>query len=346
MLEVAYPTIAGQTLTASTELPQFVLYLFNAGIFIGFFAVFISLIWAGVLYFLSPMQADLRADAKDRATGAISGLLILALTYLILTTINPSFSFLNLNKLPATPVPPPTNKKAPGIYLHNESKCPEEGSQPNTSSIADLGDGLKNQISSVGIVQDSETQTYYIPILYDAVDFQGQCQYLNPNQSCHNVGKFAASISILKYDSNPNGDGVYFYRKSFFNSSGGSFKVNNSEIKGIYVKKLEDLKFEGVPKEEQDCTAYNENGNCLENSRTAPTLSGENISSVKINGNYVVLFVYFGPQDNSNGPWTYCQEFPTVSDVNELGPNQIKWEHIRNRGNVVPNYVVIIPVQR
>jgi len=36
----------------------------------------ISLVWAGVLYFLSPLSAEIRADAKDRVAGAISGLLI------------------------------------------------------------------------------------------------------------------------------------------------------------------------------------------------------------------------------------------------------------------------------
>jgi hypothetical protein len=346
MLEVAYPTIAGQTLTQTSQLPEYVLYLFNAGIFIGFFAVFISLIWAGVMYFVSATSIDLRSDAKDRVTGAISGLLILSLTYLIITTINPQLKFLNFNKLPETPAPEVLEKKPPGIYFYNGSNCSEISTQANMSSSADLGQTLKNKINSVGIIQDQANQTYYVPILYDAINFQGKCQYLNPNKNCHAVSPFAASVSILKLDINPNGDGVYFYRRSYFNNEGGWYKVSNSEIKGIYIKKLEDLKFQGVPENEQNCLAYNKNGECSKNSRVMPPLSGENISSVKINGNYIVLFIYYGPQDSSSGPWTYCQEFPTVNDVNKLGPQQIKWENIRNQGNIVPNYVAIIPIQK
>ncbi|OGZ78422.1 MAG: hypothetical protein A2358_02620 [Candidatus Staskawiczbacteria bacterium RIFOXYB1_FULL_37_44] len=349
MLEVAYPTIAGQTLTQAAELPQYVLYLFNAGMFVGFFAVFISLIWAGVLYFLSPAKADLRADAKDMVGGAISGLLILALTYLILTTINPQLKFLNFNKLPEAP-PPPEQKKPGGVYFYKEAGCADENAQANTSDIADLGDALKNQIKAVGIIQNPENQTYYIPILYDAINLQGKCQYLNPNQSCHSVDSFALSASILRYNQNPNGDGVYFYRKSYFEEKGGSFKVSNSEIGGAYpyafVKRLEDLKFQNVPKEEQDCGSYDKNGECVEDSRTAPALSGENISSVKIKGSYVVLFLYLAPGETSTGPWTYCQAFPTVNDINKIGPVQIKWENARNHENYVPNYVVIIPIKK
>lgn len=349
MLEVAYPIIDGQALNEGTQLPQYVLYLFNLGMFVGFFAVFISLVWAGVIYFLSAASAasvDLRADAKDRVTGAISGLLILALTYLIITTINPQLSFLNFNKLPPPP-PAPEQKKPSGVYFYQKTGCADDSANANTSSIADLGTALRNKINSVGFLQDTASQTYYVPILYDAINFQGMCRYLNPNQACQNVAPFATtSASIFKYDTNPNGDGVYFYRKSYFNEKGGSYKVNNSEIKGIYIQKLENLKFQGVPENEQDCTAFDKNGECSQNSRRPPSLSGENISSVKIKGNYIVLFVYSGPQDNSAGPWTYCQEFPTVDDVNKLGPQQIKWENIRNHGKVVPNYVAIIPIQK
>ena len=80
-LEAPYPKIAGQSLTGDSQLPEFVLYLFTAGMAIGFAAVFISLVMAGVMYFLSPVSAQLKADAKDRIGGAFSGLLILLLTY-------------------------------------------------------------------------------------------------------------------------------------------------------------------------------------------------------------------------------------------------------------------------
>ena len=207
--------------------------------------------------------------------------------------------------------------------------------------MSDLGT-LKDKVRSVGIVQGDNS---YVSILYDTINFQGKCQYLNPNQSCQTVPSFGNSASVDKYDFSPNGDGVYFYRKSYFDDSGGYYKVSNSQIHGIYIESLENLTFEGVPKAEQDCIQYDASGECTENGWQAPTLGGENISSVKIKGDYLVLFVYFGPQDSSSGPWTYCQAFPTMDDVNKIGPQQIKWDAIRNKKGVVPNYVIIIPIK-
>lgn len=343
-LEVNYPKIAGQTIDSKTELPQYVKYLFNIGMFVGFFAVFISLIIAGATYILSPVSVELRSSARDRASGAISGLLILALTYLIIITINPQLSLLNYKNSSQTSLPSP-QKKAPGVYFFNKSECSDGNMQSDTSSIQDLGE-LKNKINSVSIVQDSDNQIGYISILYDSVGLQGKCQYIDPNQDCQSVDPFAASASINQFDSDPNGDGVYFYRKSYFNDKGGSFKVDNSEIKNIYVKSLEDLKFQDVPKEEQDCIKYDANGECNKDGRQAPTLAGENISSIKIKGDYLVMLVYRSPEDDSSGPWSYCQEFPTAEDLNKTGPQQIKWQNIRNIGSLIPNYLVIIPIKR
>jgi hypothetical protein len=373
-LEVQYPTIAGQSIGAGIKLPDYVKYLFNAGMFIGFFAVFISLTIAGVIYFLSPINAGARADAKDRVSGAISGLLILALTYLIITTINPQLSILNSNELPSAPQPPVATK-APGVYFYNNaSDCPDNPAQLNTTtSVSDLG-GLKNKVNSINIIQNTNTNTSYVSILYNKTNLWGKCQYINPNQGCQTIDPFAASASVHIYDFSPNGDGVYFYRKSCFNkisnqlngaaslvdycntNSGGYYKIPNSDISGsggnIYVKNLEELSFTGdeggdcnVPEEEQDCIKYDKNGNCTNDGRQCPTLGGKNISSIIINGNYLVLFVYFAPDDTPEGPWTSCQEFPTTDDVNKFGPEQMKWENIRNSGGVIPNYVIIIPIQ-
>jgi len=98
-----------------------------------------------------------------------------------------------------------------------------------------------------------------------------------------------------------------------------------------------------VPKEEQDCVKYDKNGLCEQ--RGEPPLNGENITSVKIAGDYLVLFVYFAQGDSPNGPWTSCQSFPIAIDVNNDGPRQMKWQNIRNYKGFVPNYVVIIPIQ-
>jgi len=361
-LEVDYPTIGGQTFMRGSpmpELPEYVLYVFNAGMFLGFFAAFISLLIAGVMYFLSPIKADLISAARDRISGAISGILILALTYLIVTTINPQLSILNFNKPPPTQ-PLPATKKAPGVYFYNGTSCPDaESPQSNTSNVSDLGP-LKNRLNSACIVKDADTQTAYISILYANSNLWGKCMYLDPDQDCQSQGcqsaddpqtgsPFASSASVYPYNFHPNGDGVYFYRRSYFNPAGGYLPVLQGQIGGLYIRKLEDLKFQNVPEPEQDCTKYDKIGQCTQNGRKPPSLSGESISSIKISppGDYLVLLTYAGPgQSCSTSPWTSCQEFPTPDDVNKTGPLQIKWQNIRNGGGVIPNCLIIIPIRK
>jgi len=358
-LEVNYPIISGQDINneVNLTLPSYVKYLYNAGIFLGFFAVFISLIIAGATYILSPISAELRADAKDRAFGAISGLLILMLIYLIVITINPQLSIFKLNELP--PTPESTIPKTPGVYLYNSTDCSDTRIAPNTYNVPDLGP-QKNKIQSVGIIKSGITS--FVSILYDNTNLWGKCQYMDPNQSCQQVSPFAASASVYAYDFNPNGDGVYFFRKSCFNDNpygnsndiithciqdgGGYYKVDNSQINHIYVGNLDNMQFWGVPEKEQDCIKYEKNGECAKNGGKPPSLAGENISSMIINGNYLVLLVYFNPAKDSAMSWSSCEEFPVTDDANRLGSRQIKWENIRNSQGIIPNYVIIIPIQQ
>ena len=353
-LEVTYPSINGVSLTTNPQFTEYLIYIFNAATFIGFFAVFLSLLVAGAMYIVSTASAQLRADAKDRVTGAISGLIILACVYLIVITINPQLSILNLDQLqqvaPAQPSDTP-----PGAYFYNDSSCATTSVQTSTIDVPDLiaSGGL---INSVALVQSSTDSTKYMSILYSKTNFQGKCQVLNPTASCQTTSIPIVSASVFGYDSSPNGDGVYFFRKSSLDSqiawSGGYYKVNNSEIANKYTGDLNKLTFTGsssggdctVPKNQRDCTEYDKNGNCTK--KTCPTLGGDNISSILISGNYLVLFVYKSPKDSNSGPWTSCEAFPTPDDVNKNGPRQIKWEEIRNNKGVIPNYVLIFPVKQ
>jgi hypothetical protein len=373
-LEVQYPTLpstANQSIGSVTDLPSYVKYIFVGGIYIGFFCIAISLAIAGIMYFLSPINPSMRASAKDRISGAISGLLIFTLSYLIITTINPELNVFSINKLPETKVTVITTKTAPGVYFYTNPGCSDDKVTPDTGNVADLGK-IKRKTNSVKIVQDSDNGTSYVSIAYENPDFWGKCQYVNPDGNCQTISPFASSASIYQYDFDPTGDGVYFFRKSCFNDgshnsitslidfcsnrngdiknsdnslkdTGGYYEIKNSDIKGIYVGKLDDLTFTGVSDVERDCTKYDKNDRCT--GRKDPTLGGENISSIIVNGNYLVLFVYMGKDDSQSGPWTSCQEFPTSNDVNKLGPRQMKWDAIRNSGGVVPNYVIIIPVK-
>jgi len=361
-LEVDYPAIqGGKTLTPQSDLTQYLKYVFDIGIFIGFFSVFLSLIWAGILYFLSPAIPEALGKAKDRISGAISGLLILTLLYLIITAINPYLSIFNLNKLDKTPLEP--NTKSPGVNFYKSGGC-SGTADTNLTSIPDLGDDLTNKINSVGIVQNPDQKIYYIAILYDNDNYWGKCQYINPNTPCTNVSPFAASASIYQYDFSPDGEGVYLYRGSFNKIPGkeenieqGFLKIANSRIKDskIFIANLSQLRFTGnswnfnnlnsctVPEKDFICVKYDENRNCVE--KQCPDLSEENISSIKIAGDYLILLIYFDPSDSSYGQWSYCQAYPSLKDIDKDGPQQIKWDAIRNRGQN-PNYIAIIPITK
>jgi hypothetical protein len=354
-LELSYPKINNKTLTKiETPLTDYLAYIFDIGMFLGFLAVIFSLISAGVLYLFSPISPETKARAKDQIYGAVSGFLILITFYLISTTINPSLGFFKLKELPSAPQGQ-VSSIMPGVYFHKESGCPaKDGAVAHTANVNDFDESLKNQINSVNIIQDPPSKAF-ISILYDINGLKGACQYIDPNSNCHNIASFNAnssgvsSASVHRYDFNPNGDGVYFYREPFFKTEGGWFKVDNSQINNIYWNSLENISFTGslggncnVPLTAQDCAKW-EGKNCTE--RKCPKLTGKNIGSIKINGNYVVLLVYFdAKKDAPAGPWSFCQEFPTQKDTNKTGPNKVEWEVIGNQ-EMLPNYVAIFPVK-
>lgn len=349
--EVDYPALPGVgAITSATSLPGYIEYMFTFGMLIGFSVAVVSLIVGGFLYILSVASPEARKEANSRIFAAISGTVLLATIYLIMTTINPQLRFLKMEPIEEIPAPPiPSLPSPPGVSFYKKGGCSSSSKSDDTlllktSSIPDLG-GLKNNVRSVKITHNSSGKVYYISVLYDITNYRGKCQYIDPNAGCSSVNPFAASASIYRYSFSPEGDGVTFYRKSFYNDDGGQKKVGNSEIGGIYMKNLEDLEFEDVPKEEQDCVNWDLEGNCVE--KKTPTLAGENISSIKIDGNYFVMLIYLDPENPSpEGRYSYsfCQAFPTDDDINKEGPNQIKWEYIRRYGKI-PNFVLIFPVE-
>lgn len=360
-LEVKYPEItsSGSSLTSSnTPLPNYLKYVFDFGMFIGFFGVFISLVYAGVLYLFSAGLPGAKSMAQDRISGAISGLLILITLYLIITTLNPYLAVFKLGKMEGAVITTDNSKDA-GVYFYNSNDC--SGNAPaNTRDILDLGN-LKNNVNSVSIIHKPALSLYYIGILFDETNNWGKCKYVDPNKGCStksdDFGIEPSSASIHKYRYRRYGDA---YKVTLKRGDGASTYISGSTIEnaGIYIKKLEDIKFYSQPgdytnekddldkctAEDLDCIGYDQNKNCYK--KKCPDASADNIASISFDGKYfLVMLVYFDPvTDAKYGPWTYCQVFSTPSDVNNRGPQEVKWESIRQTGKY-PNWLIIIPIE-
>lgn len=350
-LEVNYPVIGGVAISYNTPLPVFLKYVFDFGMFLGFASAVYSLAYAGFLYLISGAKPEYLSMAKDRVWSSVYGILILVLLYLIITTLNPHLKFFKAN--PLEKIPEIAEQKAPGIYFYKSNDCSGDP-KITTSNITDFGTDFNNQINSVLIVK--EPNSSFVSTVYSSPKLFEKCKYINPNSnSCQQLENFATSASVYNFDFNPNNNGkVTFFRKPFFNPEGGWLEINNNQIKsgtngGLFRLKLSDTTFKGnsncsVPEDEKICEKWDNQGSCTQ--KKCPTLAGKEISSIKIEGNYIVLFVYKDPKDPVNGPWTYCQEFPTTDDINKEGPKQLKWEKILNQNQEnLPNYLFIYPIK-
>lgn len=357
-LEVDYPTSAtGETITDSSSLPNYMKYIFDIGMTIGVLATVLSLIIGGVLYILSTASPELRSSAMDRVEGAISGFVLLLLTYLIVTTINPSLSIFKVNQLTSNPTPTEKVELSPGTHIYTANNCPDTTDPSAIKSFVkdspDLGD-FKNRVKSLKIVSNAKSNSYYVAILHDFINLRGGCQFFSYNDYCFpspaKVSPEASSISVYKYDFNTPGGSVTFYRKPLMNPEGGSFTVL---INDLYQQELSKLFYTdtgdkngkcNVPEKERDCSRWDTKTNkCLE--KSCPSLAGNNIGSIKIGGNFVVILLHYNPGvTGSDYKWVTCQTFPTPDDKSKSGPQQIRWEYIKSEPNL-PNYVVVMPIK-
>lgn len=92
-LELTWPSSPGGTaLTDASTLTDLVKYFYEWGIALGGLAAFVSLVIAGFSYLTSVGDPGKINDAKDRATSAFLGLILLLGSWLILNTINPELT--------------------------------------------------------------------------------------------------------------------------------------------------------------------------------------------------------------------------------------------------------------
>jgi len=89
-LEMDYPGDPG------TNLPEYVIYIFNFVFGLLGIIIFVTLIYAGILYIFSTGDPGKTTEAKERIKASVMGFLLLTFSFLIFHTINPDLLKLNI----------------------------------------------------------------------------------------------------------------------------------------------------------------------------------------------------------------------------------------------------------
>lgn len=99
VLNLDYPKIGPFDLNVNQDLNQIVAWFYYFIVSIAGIAAFFMLIWGGFEWLTSAGSPARIADAKDRISSAILGLLLILVSFLILQVINPELVMLNLPQL-------------------------------------------------------------------------------------------------------------------------------------------------------------------------------------------------------------------------------------------------------
>jgi hypothetical protein len=119
-LEVTYPKIFGiEPKTVAFGLVEYTAYIFNFAIAVVGLIAFAVLVWAGIRYLTSVGKPEETKTARKQIKSAIGGIIILLLSYLILTTINPRLIILDLPLLRAVPPVSITHPTVPPPLIHD-----------------------------------------------------------------------------------------------------------------------------------------------------------------------------------------------------------------------------------
>ena len=125
-LEITYPPIPEITTpptTTATTIPDYIKYIFNFLIWVSGFIALGVMVYGGFRYLSSFGNPQAISDAKNQIFAALSGLIILLSSWLILSNINPQLLNINIGTPPPGQtntgqyLPPGNAAIAPGIYL-------------------------------------------------------------------------------------------------------------------------------------------------------------------------------------------------------------------------------------
>ncbi|MDI6882917.1 MAG: hypothetical protein QMC93_00360 [Patescibacteria group bacterium] len=132
--EVRYPTIGTKTITSATDLPNYIIYIFNLAIIVGVIIVVGVIISGGIAYLGSTGDPGKLSGAKDKIFNGFLGLLILLASYLILATVNPQLTVIRLEEIGikwgVVLIDPPDEQKTIGSDIADIQKTFGPGFEP------------------------------------------------------------------------------------------------------------------------------------------------------------------------------------------------------------------------
>ena len=199
-LEVSgYPAVPGDAPEPGkdTTLPQYLKYLFNFGIAIGGILVFLMFIFAGILWSTSHGNPTAIGKAKSKMFGAMAGLALLLLSYVIVVALNPELK----------------------IFKEVEDMLPTTGAYIIGTLTGDAGDeqdkrlyqgdipSFRENFAPETIEFISDKDELYSIFAYDEKNYQGDAKEII-NEGKGSTNDISGKKSIAFFWNKP---GVYIY---------------------------------------------------------------------------------------------------------------------------------------
>ncbi len=95
-LNLCYPSFSGLNLALDTELTEVIAWFYYGIVAISGLAAFVMIVWGGIQWMSSAGNPGATTDAKDKLRSAMLGLLLILSSFIILWTINPELTTLQI----------------------------------------------------------------------------------------------------------------------------------------------------------------------------------------------------------------------------------------------------------
>jgi hypothetical protein len=182
-----------------TTLPQYMKYLFNLGIGIGGILVFFVFAFAGIKYITSAGNPTTIAQAKKMMFGAIAGLALLLLSYVLIVTINPELKvFKEVEEMAPTT----------GAYIIG-TLTGDSGEEEDKRLYQDDIPSFRDNFAPETIEFISDKDELYSIFAYDEENYKGDAKEII-NTGKGSTGDVSKKKSIAFFWNKP---GVYIYEE-------------------------------------------------------------------------------------------------------------------------------------